>query len=208
VGSTNSLNQYVTNHPPVAAVMTVVANVGVDLSISLADLATNWTDVDGDPVSLTDVNLVSLTNGVNLTASNFIYQTNGTLVTIVTNSWSYIFYPGSSLTNVDQISYSITDGQGGTNIGYINLVLATNAVVGTNSIASYDFTNGVPFTLTAYGVIGQTYITQRSTNLTDWANIATNVVDTNGVINVSDSFLDFGGVPPSPLFYRLMWQAP
>jgi len=108
----------------------------------------------------------------------------------------------------DQISYSINDGQGGTNIGYINIVVDTNPVVGTNSIASYDFTNGVPFTLTAYGVIGQTYIAQRSTNLTSWVNIATNVVNTNGVINVSDSFIDLGSNAPSPLFYRLMWQAP
>jgi len=126
---------------------------------------------------------------------------------VTTNSWSNIFYPGGPSV-ADQISYSLDDGQGGTNIGYINIVVDTNPVVGTNSIASYDFTNGVPFTLTAYGVIGQTYIAQRSTNLTSWVNIATNVVNTNGVINVSDSFIDLGSNAPSPLFYRLMWQAP
>jgi len=128
-------------------------------------------------------------------------------VTIETNSWSYIVYTNGPLA-ADQISYSITDGQGGTNIGYINIVLDTNGVVGTNSIASYNFTNGVPFTLTAYGVVGQTYIAQRSTNLTDWVNIATNTAETNGVINVSDSFMDLGSNAPSPLFYRLKWQSP
>jgi len=207
LGSTNTLNQYVTNHPPVAAVMTVVGTKGVDLAIALSDVATNWTDADGDPISLTRVTLTT-TNGLVLSASNWVYQTNGSLVSIVTtNSWSNIFYPGGPSV-ADQISYSINDGQGGTNIGYINIVVDTNPVVGTNSIASYNFTNGVPFTLTAYGVIGQTYIAQRSTNLTSWVNIATNVVNTNGVINVSDSFIDLGSNAPSPLFYRLMWQAP
>ena len=206
-GSTNTLSQYVTNHPPVAAVMTVVGTKGVDLAIALSDLATNWTDADGDPISLTGVSLTT-TNGVLLSASNWVYQTNGTLVSIVTtNAWSFIFYSGGPSV-ADQISYSINDGHGGTNIGYINIALDTNPVVGTNSIASYDFTNGVPFTITAYGVIGQTYITQRSTNLTDWANIATNVVNTNGVINVSDYFIDLGSNAPSPLFYRLKWQSP
>jgi len=205
-GWTNAINQYVTNHPPTATTLTVTGTLGVQLAISLADLSTNWTDPDGDAVSLTNVNLTT-TNGYNLYASNFTYQTNGTVVTIETNSWSYIVYTNGPLA-ADQISYSITDGQGGTNIGYINIVLDTNGVVGTNSIASYNFTNGVPFTLTAYGVVGQTYIAQRSTNLTDWVNIATNTAETNGVINVSDSFMDLGSNAPSPLFYRLKWQSP
>ena len=96
-----------------------------------------------------------------------------------------------------------------------NAAAATNAftiktgdVVVASYIASYDFTNGVPFTLTASGTINQTYVTQRSTNLTDWVNIATNTADANGAFDVSDSFSDLDGNAPSPLFYRLQSQLP
>jgi len=219
LGSTNMLNQYVTNHPPVAATMVVTGTTGLALAISLADAATNWADADGDPIYLTGVNLTT-TNGMNLMVSNYIYTTNwvftngfayqtnstpaGSLVSIVTNSWLYVVYTNGPLA-ADQLSYSIADGQGGTNIGYINIVLSTNAVTGTNSIASYNFTNGIPFTLTAYGVVGESYEAQRSTNLTDWVPVVTNTAATNGVISISDSFSDLGSNAPSPLFYRLRW---
>ena len=205
---TNTLSQTVTNHPPMAAVMTVVGNNGGDLPITLSDVATNWTDADGDPISLTGVNLTT-TNGVIVSASNWVYQTNGSMVSIVTtNSWSYIFYSGGS-SRADQISYSITDGQGGTNIGYINIVLDTNSVVGTNSIA--NITVGASNSITAYGIPGYTYILERSTNLSPsvWVDVATNVAATNGVINAVDTFWDLGGVAPSPsAFYQLKWPSP
>jgi len=203
VGSTNTLNEIVTNHPPAATVLTVTRDAGIALAISLADVATNWTDVDGDPVYLTAVNMLT-TNGINLTESNWVRVTNGSVVSIETNFWSYITYTNSPSQN-DQISYSISDGQGGTNIGYINIVMSGVALTGTNSIASYNFTNGLPFTLTAYGVVGESYETQRSTNLTSWVPIATNTAATNGVISISDSFSDLGSNAPSPLFYRLRW---
>jgi len=77
-------------------------------------------------------------------------------------------------------------------------------VTGTNSITS--ITGGNPNGLTAYGIPGFTYITERSTNLTDWVEISTNTAATNGVISVSDSFSDLGGSAPSSAFYRLLWQ--
>ena len=203
LGSTNTLNQIVTNHPPVAAVMTVTRDVGGGIGISLADVATNWTDADGDSVSLTAVNMQA-TNGINLAASTWVYQTNGSVVSIVPNFWSYIVYTnGPSM--ADQISYSITDGQGGTNVGYINIVMSGSSVTGTNSIAS--ITNGNPTIIKAYGVIGESYATERTTNLSPavWAILATNLVDTNGVISVSDYFGDLGSNAPGQAYYRLRW---
>jgi len=204
LGSTNSINQIVTNHPPVAVVMTVTRDAGVDLGIALSEIATNWTDADGDPVYLTAVNMVS-TNGINLAASNWVYITNGSVVTIeATNLSSFLAYTnGPSV--ADQLSYSISDGQGGTNVGYINIVLATNSLVGTNSIAS--ITNGNPTTITAYGVLGASYATERATNLApaDWVILGTNAVGTNGVITVSDYFGDLGSNAPSQAYYRLRW---
>ena len=67
IGSTNDLagGQVVTNHPPVAAPMTVTRTAGTVLTIALADVATNWSDADGDTVTLSGINLVT-TNGVTL----------------------------------------------------------------------------------------------------------------------------------------------
>jgi hypothetical protein len=105
----------------------------------------------------------------------------------------------------DQISYSISDGYGGTNVGYIN-ILIQGIFAGTNSIV--NIATGNPTTLTAFGIPGYNYILERATNLAPmvWVDIATNAAATNGVINAADTFWDLGGVPPPSAFYQLKWQ--
>jgi hypothetical protein len=173
----------VTNHPPVAAPCTVVRNAGGDLHIFWADVATNWSDVDGDPVTLAGVNLTT-TNGV----------------TLLTNS-AQIYYPVSP--NVDdQIAYAITDGQGGTNTGLINILI--NPFV-TGQYTGALTVGGSNVTLDFFGITNYTYEVQRSTNLVNWATISTNLPGTNGEFDVIDSFMDLGA-PPASAFYRLEWQ--
>jgi hypothetical protein len=183
--SVSTLNQIVTNHPPVAASMTVVRTANMSLTILLSDLATNWSDVDGDSAMLTGINLVT-TNGVNL-------QTNV----------SSIVYTNGPNTN-DEISYSIGDGQDGTNIGFIEIVVS-NSVPGTNSITTIS--SGIPTTITALGVPGDTYVLERATNLSApvWVDVFTNTAAMDGTISVTDSFNDLGGTPPPASFYRLKW---
>ncbi len=60
--------------------------------------------------------------------------------------------------------------------------------------------------MTAYGIPGYSYLTERSTNLTTWVAIAAKAVGTSGLISVTDSFSDLGGSPPSAAYYRLKWQ--
>jgi hypothetical protein len=57
-----------------------------------------------------------------------------------------------------------------------------------------------------FGVPGFTYLTQRSTNLAlgNWVSISTNTVPANGVLQVIDSFTDFGDTAQNPSFYRLL----
>ncbi|HAO78392.1 MAG TPA: hypothetical protein DCQ92_05330 [Verrucomicrobia subdivision 3 bacterium] len=185
LGSTNNLSggQVVTNHPPVAGVTTIYRTAGLRLKIAWSDVTNNWSDSpDGDPVTLTSMSLVT-TNLINLT----------------TNS-TYIFYTNSPNVN-DQITYTINDGQGGTNPGVINVVI-TPFVTGqlTGSIT----VSGSSVTVTNYGIPTFTYVTQRSTNLVNWVSIATNTVSSSGVINVTDNFSDLG-VPPASAYYRLGW---
>ena len=198
LAATNLFNQVVTNHPPAAGVMTVTCTAGLNAEIALSDIATNWTDADGDTVELTAINLTS-TNGTSVFPITLATNLDGSYV--ITNT-AYLGYLNNS-NGTDQLSYSIGDGFGGTNIGYINIVVASS-VPGTNSITS--ITGGNPNTVTAYGVPGFNYITERSTNLTDWVNITTNTAATNGVINVIDSFSDLGSNAPPAAYYRLRWQ--
>jgi len=69
----------------------------------------------------------------------------------------------------DHFSYSISDGQGGTNIGYVDIVISTNAITGqaTGIIA----TGGGPVTVNFAGIIGYSYGVQRSTNLVSWVTL-------------------------------------
>ncbi len=203
IGSTNTLLQVVSNHPPVAAVLTVTRTAGLRLLIPLFNLSTNWSDVDGDTVELTGVNMQS-TNGVNLLALNWSTNLDGSIVT--TNAYAYIGYTNSP--NVaDQISYSIGDGQGGTNIGYVNIVIQSS-VTGTNSITAYNFTSASSNVIKAYGIPYFYYILERATNLSSpvWVDVQTIQAATNGVINAADTFWDLGGSKPSPAFYQLKWQ--
>ena len=185
LGSSTNVEQIVTNHPPMLAPLSLTRTAGLGLHFPWSQLTNQWSDVDGDAVALTTFNL-STTNSVSLI-------TNATL----------IGYPSTAPNVADQINYTASDSYGETVAGVINITV--NAyVTGTNSIV--NITTGNPTTLKAYGIIGFSYITERSTNLTDWASIATNTVSTNGVISVSDSFSDLGGNPPSSAYYRIKWQ--
>jgi autotransporter-associated beta strand protein len=185
--STNSLNQVVTNHPPVAGNATYTRNAGIyALRITISDLLTNVTDADSDTITL--VGTGTSTNGV-------IVSLSGT---------NLLNYYNTNNVN-DQFSYTVTDGFGGTNTGLVSIVVS-NAAVGTVSGEITSFTNNMA-NLTFHGIPNYSYITERSTNLNDWVDISTNTAaSTNGVINVSDTFGDLGGVPPSSAYYRLKWQ--
>jgi autotransporter-associated beta strand protein len=187
LGGTNTLSggQVVTNHPPVAAVMTVTRTAGLALTIALTDVATNWSDVDGDTVTLAGINLVT-TNNVDLT----------------TNS-AGIFYPNGPNVN-DQFSYSISDGQGGTNVGLVNVAVVVMDVTGqaTGSV----LVSGGLATVGFAGLPGYTYNVQRSTNLTEWVTIWTTNAPDGGMFQYTDAFGDLDVAPPSA-YYRLTWSA-
>ena len=88
------------------------------------------------------------------------------------------------------------------NSAVITLTYAsTNAIVGNSSIAITGTTSVK--VVTAYGIPGYTYVTQRATNLNQlvWENLATNTLATNAVsFSVTDS-----NPPSSTAYYRLLW---
>ncbi len=162
--STNTLSEFVTNNPPTANPAVYYRLAGYPLTIVIADLATNWNDLDGDTMTLAGVSSPS-TNGVVVAYDSAdIYYTNANNVT-------------------DRFGYTISDGQGGTNNGTVTVLVAqqtVSSVAVNNGSVTLDFT----------GIPGSTYWVMAATNLVppiNWTPLSTNVVGTNGLWEFTDT---------------------
>jgi len=179
--ATNSLAQIVTNHPPVATDYATKRFAGLPLDIPVANLSSNWSDADGDTVSLAAIGVS--TNGVTVTNSA------GTLIYWNTNDVD------------DAFVCTITDGWGGTNFQNVYLTVVPLPNNAKPAISSLVVSGGNTISLNLAGASGFTYVLETSTNLGSpgaWLPIATNVVGTNGVWQFS------GAMTNSPhQFYRL-----
>lgn len=171
------------NRRPVTSPLTFTNVAPSVLQIPFATLTSNSTDADGNTITVSSVNLTT-TNGITLT----------------TNAGSLTYSNLASVT--DQISYTITDGHGGSTTGIVN-------VVNIGSSPSAQFTNSpsanaTSATLHFVGTPGWPYYLERSTNLVDWATISTNVAPPSGLVEHTDNFQDLAE-PASAAFYRLRW---
>jgi hypothetical protein len=154
---------------PVAAPMTVYRTPGYTSKILLADVATNWTNQAGYSVSLAGVN--PSTNGVNLSYNS-----------------TYIFYPSTN-SMLDQFTYTITDGQGGSNTGIVTLALQTPATVQTPNILGLTVNGDSSVTIQFVGIPNYTYKVQATTNLVSpaWQVIGSGQAGTNGLWQFTDT---------------------
>ena len=180
--ATNSLAQVVTNHPPTATPYFTNRFVGLPLKIPVTSLSSNWSDVDGDAVSLAAIGVS--TNGVT-----------------VTNNAGTLFYSNSN--NVDdEFTCTITDGWGGTNFQdvYLTIVPLPENVI--PAISNLVVSGGNTISLSLAGASGFTYVLEMTTNLTlpdGWQPLATNTLGTNGMWQ----FTDVGATNFPERFYRL-----
>jgi hypothetical protein len=154
----NVLNLVVTNNPPTVKPATFYRFAGHALQIALADLSTNWSDLDGDTVTLASV----------------ATSTNGTTPTYDSN---YV-YCGNTDDAADQFSYTVSDGQGGTASNVVNVLVAVLKATGATVNVDRSVTLGFA------GIPGDSYWIEAATNLNgpvDWLPISTNAADTNGL---------------------------
>ena len=186
--NTSEFSNWITNIAkipiPVASLATYSRTAGLARMISFADLATNWSDTGGYPVTLAAINLTT-TNGV----------------TLITNS-TMIQYPNNAPNQADQFSYIITDGYS-TNTGLVNIT-----VVGSISgqIKGVTISNGVAMA-SINGIPDWTYNVQRATNLmASWVTLLTTNAPNNGMFQFTDTYSDLGGHAPAAAYYRLFWQ--
>ena len=182
LSSTNSLNQVVTNHAPVASGNTYARNNLPSWKIAISDLLTNASDVDSDLLSLAAVS--NSTNGVTLNTNSFP---------------GYVVYYNTNIL-ADQFTYFVTDGYGGTNSAVITLN-ASSPGSSTGQVASITVTGGVA-SMTFLGIPGFTYNVQRATNDVSgpWFTIWTTNAPTNGAFQFNDT-----GATSASAYYRLSW---
>jgi autotransporter-associated beta strand protein len=156
------------NTAPVANPSTYSRPAGYPLNIPIVgNLATNWSDVDGNPLALTGG--ISSTNAATVSYdSSYVYYTNANDV-------------------ADQINYTVGDGQGGTAASVINVVVGPPP---TNSIAGTVVNGNGSVTLSFVGVPDYTYLVEATLDLMPpvvWTPVSTNTADINGLWQFTDT---------------------
>ena len=166
IGSTNTLDQVVTNHPPVAVDATYYRAKGLSLKIEITNLLSNVTDADGDTNTLQSVG-AGLTNATIMTDSTCVYYLPGT---------------GTGSNDNDVVSYTVSDGFGGT--ATANILVNVFSAAGPAQMSLP--TNGV-VNITFFGIPNYTYVVQTTTNLSvPWWTLSTNTAGTNGIWQFTD----------------------
>lgn len=185
IGSTNTLDQVVTNHPPVAVTNTFTRGAYTSIKIPKATLLANDTDVDGD------------------TRVFDSYSANTTNTAPLSDDVTYIYVPTNNVN--DAFQYTIHDNNGGTNTAWVYITI-TSSIGQEHPSVTPTPTNT---TVTFYGIPGVSYQVQRDTNM-DFVNPGVSNFPvmtpnpTNGAIVVTDDFNDLGGADTNgSAFYRL-----
>jgi hypothetical protein len=184
-GSVTSLVAMLTyiDTPPVVNPSTYSRPAGIPLKIAIAgDLATNWSDVDGDPLVLTGG--ISSTNGAEVSYdSSYVYYTNANDV-------------------ADQINYTVGDGFGGNTPGIINVLVGPPP---TNSVAGAVVNGDGSVTLSFVGVSNYTYQVEATASLTPpaiWTALSTNTAGVGGLWQ----FTDTQAINYPQRFYRAVYR--
>jgi hypothetical protein len=165
--------------PPVAHPVSYARYAGVPLRIYVTNLLSNVTDADNDPISLVGVGI----------------STNGVTVSDQTTSLLY-----DDTNNVDdQFTYTVTDGFGGNDSSYVNIVISTNSVFGQTSPTIIS-ASGI-LNLVFAGIPGYSYSIERSPDLINWTVIWTTNMPAGGVFQFTDS-----SALPQDAFYRLEYN--
>jgi len=166
--ATSSNATLTVNRQPVAVVDVFNRLPDAALTIPIASVLANDIDPDFDPLLLADLSEVS---------------TNGALV----DHDDFFIYYTPPVTNgnvLDQFTYAVGDGRGGTAAGLVTVrVVYPLALTGSLGLSGFTLS-------AAQGVAGVTYWLQSATNLAppnSWENIATNVPLTNGPLQFFDS---------------------
>jgi len=179
------------NHPPVAATYLLYQTPG-GVAIPISSLISNWSDPDGDPVVLSEMDDAS-TNGVSVRFDgSFIYYTNANNVADTLN------YIVQDLRTNPPAAYRNGDTQ---RTGTGQIVFLPAPAISRLDVSGNNFILGG-----SNGIAGRTFYLLGTTNVAlpfnQWQYLDTNVFDGNGNFDLTNS------INPGALqqFYRLQLQ--
>jgi hypothetical protein len=154
------------DHPPVANGVVIVATKGATVTIPISELLTNVTDVDGNVITLENVDPVSDQGGrITVSGSTLTYR------------------PPANLTgNADAFGVVYSDGHGGETVGFVTLqFLPPN---GLQINATSPGSAGIQLTFS--GTPGHVYQIQSSADLVNWVLLETVTATPTGLITLLD----------------------
>jgi hypothetical protein len=171
----------VLNHAPVANDDHIFADIGIVSRFSLLTLLRNDLEPDHDAITISAVNAKSAMNAT------------------VTLSGNYVFYsPPTSFQGEDSFVYTLADGKGGSAQATVKVTVAAPVKPVRNPSSIKSLADGCK-NVTFQGFPGSRFMVEASTNLVNWATIATVVADSVGGIE----YVDAQAAMYSSRYYRL-----
>ena len=177
---TLSLNQVV-NQPPYAFPVFFATPLNTAMTVAAADVASANYDPDGDSLSVTLVDATSAHGGA-------VSLSGGTIT----------YTPTATFVGTDTFSYTVSDPFNGTASATATVSVGLDKY--SSSIGNMSVENGVGTHLIGYGIPGNTYNIQKSTDLTNWGTLGTATAGTDGIILFTDP------ATTGTRFYRFQMQ--
>jgi hypothetical protein len=166
--TTSAVATLTVNRLPVANNDGAATSAGKPVGIAKGKLLDNDTDADGDTLTITSVTL----------------STNG--ATVLLTSTNVIYTPQPGFSGLDQFSYTISDGRGGTATANVQVLVLSGDVPSGNTVSIVVVPGGVR--LRFAGVPGRSYQIQRTPTLSpaSWSTITTLVCPIHGIMEYVD----------------------
>ncbi|MCI0537665.1 MAG: tandem-95 repeat protein [Verrucomicrobiales bacterium] len=171
------------NDNPVANTDSLVRQRNASAKITVSQVLANDTDAELNPLTFTGVNSPTA---------------NGAIVTL--NGIWLIYEPPNGFNAADSFTYNISDGNGGTATGTVNVTVAPDSNGQTKNIISIT-SSGADRIVRVAGIAGRSYRIETTSDLTPpitWTPhpAGPQTAGANGVVELTDV------APPSPRFYR------
>jgi hypothetical protein len=173
LGTNASLNQIVTNHPPVASAIALGALSGTPVTLAVIGGKYAPTDMDGDALTISAVQNPSSAGGA--------VSTDGTNIT---------YTALSSFSGTETFTYTVIDGYGGSATATVTASVASNGA-GYNKISDPVSIGGGLSTITYAGIPGYRYALDTTPSVAlpiTWTPVVTNTANsTNGLLKFTFS---------------------
>ena len=169
------------NGAPVASNLLLRVARNQATAVAISKVLTHASDPDGDPLTL-----ASVTD-----------STNGAVVAIA--GTDVVYTPVTNFSGLDQFTYTVSDGRGGSATALINVEVYPGSVAGVNMVSIRTVPGGIEFTFA--GIPGRTYGIERAPLVTGpWTNIGSAMAGPTGLNTFTDT-----NAPPGSAFYRTVY---